>query len=106
MQWEGNAGSARLQEAEARGNATLEQVAAEFNPLRPPALRGGRGGDRVHADLNQHRFGHNLDRVVRSSILLTSVFNRNWTSSCPLSSEAYAELRSAGQPMAAAPTRG
>ena len=73
MQWEGNAGSDRLQEAEARGNATLEQVGAEFNPLRPPALRCGGGGDRVHAELNQHRFRHDVGGVVRRSILLTSI---------------------------------
>ena len=60
MHCEGNAGADGLQKAEAGSNAALEQVAAEFNPLRPPALRSCGGGDRVHADLNKHRFDHDL----------------------------------------------
>ena len=45
MQWEGNSGSDDLQKAEAGSDATLEQVAAEFNPLRPAALRCCSGGE-------------------------------------------------------------
>ena len=73
MQRKGYTGSDGLQKAEAGSNAPLEQVAAEFNPLRPAALRCCGGGDRVHADFNQHRFHHDVGRVVGSCILLTSI---------------------------------